>query len=109
MVHKIDKNSDAEFLKVIKWRLLQTLLVVKDKLMKNDSASLIVLKLLPIFNKHFSTFCDAREAVLSDLTLERHKSANIDLQIAVEFNKNYKIHKSLSLKPNALQKEIENP
>lgn len=104
---KIDKNSDAEFLKVIKWRLLQTLLVVKDKLMKNDSASLIVLKLLPIFNKHFSTFCDAREAVLSDLTLERHKSANIDLQIAVEFNKNYKIHKSLSLKPNALQKEIE--
>lgn len=104
---KIDKNSDANFLKVIKWRLLQTLLVVKKKLIKNDSASLIVLKLLPIFNKHFSTFCDAREAVLSDLTLERQKAANIDLQIAVEFNKNYKLHKSLSLKPNALQKEIE--
>ncbi|CAI4049050.1 hypothetical protein SUVZ_13G0360 [Saccharomyces uvarum] len=104
---KIDGNADAEFLKVIKWKFLQTLLVVKGKLMKNDSASLIVLKLLPIFNKHFSTFCDAREAILSDLTLERQKAANIDLQIAVEFNKNYKLHKSLSLKPNALDKEIE--
>ena len=104
---KIDRNTDAEFLKVIKWKFLQTLLVVKEKLMKNDSASLIVLKLLPIFNKHFSTFCDAREAVLSDLTLERQKAANIDLQIAVEFNKNYKLHKSLSLKPNALDNEIE--
>ncbi|QID87049.1 Intermediate filament protein [Saccharomyces pastorianus] len=104
---KIDRSADAEFLKVMKWKFLQTLLVVKGKLMKNDSASLIVLKLLPIFNKHFSTFCDAREAVLSDLTLERQKAANIDLQIAVEFNKNYKLHKSLSLKPNALENEIE--
>ncbi|CAI4047550.1 Mdm1p SKDI_13G0350 [Saccharomyces kudriavzevii IFO 1802] len=104
---RIDKNANANFLKVLKWRLLQTLVVVKEKLMKNDSASLIVLKLLPIFNKHFSTFCDAREAVLSDLTLERQKAANIGLQIAVEFNKNYKLHKSLSLKPNALEKEIE--
>lgn len=70
-------------------------------------ADLLVLKLLPLVTKHFNTFSTAHETAISDTFLDKpHK--NMDLAVAVEFNKNYKVHRGISLNSKTLSSDIEN-
>lgn len=59
----------------------------------------MILKILPLLTKHYEVFCLAHETIISDQLLDKPKE-NVDLSIAVEFNKQYRIHKGLSLTLN---------
>lgn len=61
-----------------------------------DLSELIILKILPLLIRHYNTFISARETIASDLLLDKPKES-LDLAIAVEFNKQYRIHRTLTL------------
>lgn len=103
----LNEDVSSEFPQALKAVILQSVCKVQEILVKMDEANLIILKLLPLFTKHFKTFCSSRETVLSDLSFQKHDMSNMDLQIAVEFNKNYRIHKALSLRASCLKRDVE--
>ncbi|AQZ10406.1 MDM1 (YML104C) [Zygosaccharomyces parabailii] len=99
-------DSSSVFPQRVKQLLMESVKRLQKLLVNKDEADLVVLRLLPLLNKHFTTFCAAKEAVLSDMTFAKEGERNIDLSIAVEFDKNYKLHKALSLRSNCLRQDI---
>ncbi|AQZ14317.1 MDM1 (YML104C) [Zygosaccharomyces parabailii] len=99
-------DSSSAFPQRVKQLLMDSVERLQKLLVNKDEADLVVLRLLPLLNKHFTTFCTAKEAVLSDMTFAKEGERNIDLSIAVEFDKNYKLHKALSLRSNCLRQDI---
>lgn len=102
----INDNSSSDFLQAVKRVLLHCVEKSQSLLKDKDEASLIVLKLLPLINKHFDTFCLASEAVLGDMAFAKDQEMNMDLSIAVEFDKNFRLHRALSLRSNFLNRDI---
>lgn len=103
----INEDAASAFPQTLRAVILQSVCKIQGIIVKMDEANLIILKLLPLFTKHFKAFCSSRDTVLSDLSFQKHDMSNIDLQIAVEFNKNYKIHKALSLRASCLKRDVE--
>ncbi|GAV55946.1 hypothetical protein ZYGR_0AZ01180 [Zygosaccharomyces rouxii] len=102
----INDNPSSDFPQTVRIILLGCVEKLQFLLHGKDEASLIVLKLLPLISKYFDAFCLAREAVMADMTFARDEEINMELGVAVEFNKNIKLHRALSLRSNCLNRDI---
>ncbi|GAV51151.1 hypothetical protein ZYGR_0AD03340 [Zygosaccharomyces rouxii] len=102
----INGNPSSEFPQTVRAVLLGCVEKLQSLLQRKDEASLIVLKLLPLISKYFDEFCLAREAVMADMTFARDEDTNAELSVAVEFNKNFRLHRALSLRSNYLNRDI---
>lgn len=91
-------SADPRFSKCVKNVLFDVIEKVQVRVTEVDFAELLVLKLLPLVTKHFSSFAHAYETASSDalLQIDREDSKNFDLAVVVEFSKNYKRHRALS-------------
>lgn len=103
---KIDTDGSAAFPQSVKGFLLQAIATLRQHLSSTDVADLVVLKVLPLLTRHFKTFCSSREAVLSGVMPERHGSSNMNLQVAVEYNKSQRLHEALSLRASCQDEDV---
>lgn len=102
----IDVDSHSAFPIAVKKIVLEAIVKLQASFDQVDEGKLIFLKLLPLLAKHFETFCVSKEAVVSDLMLEKSNSQNFDLQVAAEYNKVSKLHHSLSLRTTYLGRDV---
>lgn len=102
----IDGDSHSAFPNAVKKIVVGAIVKLQVSLDQVDEGKLIFLKLLPLLAKHFETFCVSKEAVVSDLMLEKSNSQNFDLQVAAEYNKVSKLHHSLSLRTTYLVRDV---
>lgn len=102
----INDNPSSDFSQTVRIVLLGCVGKLQTLFQRKDESNLIVLKLLPLISKYFDVFCMAREAVMADMTFARDEEINKELSVAVEFNKNFRLHKALSLRSNFLNRDI---
>ncbi|CCD24855.1 Mdm1p NDAI_0E00390 [Naumovozyma dairenensis CBS 421] len=103
---RIDPNEDSSFPKAIRCLLRLAVINLQKRVATEDTLENLILKLLPLFTKYVNTYCDARESILNDPTSQKALQNNFEFQLAVEFNKNYKLHKAIPLRSNELDNDI---
>ncbi|KAG0670131.1 hypothetical protein C6P45_002773 [Maudiozyma exigua] len=105
---RIDQKSESEFSDEIRLILRKLIIRLENNLEKTDITSLVVFRFIPLVSKHFDTYCKARSNALSTVSHNRHNNGdNFHLMTAIEFNNIYRLHKSITLKPNHLDSDIE--
>lgn len=102
----IDGNNSPAFPNCVKNTILEAVVRLQTPVERIDEGSLIILKILPLFVKHFEMFCMSRDSVVSDLAFEKTSFQNFNLQVAVEYNKINKLHEALSLRTSFLERDI---
>ncbi|SCU97320.1 LADA_0H05666g1_1 [Lachancea dasiensis] len=103
-----DDNLDAPFLMEIKDLLDLVARNIQLALSTVNLPILLVLKILPLITEHVVAFKAAHKTVLGTLTTEERLKEDHSFAIAVEFGRQYSIHKSISLGSGNLSLCIEN-
>lgn len=103
---RIDAEGASGFQQTVKNTILGSVAKLDVLLERVDATGLLILKLMPLFTKHFEAFRSAREAVQDDKSLPT-TIQNTELQLVVEYNKQRKLHHCLSLRPSSLHRDVE--
>ncbi|CEP62856.1 Mdm1p LALA0_S06e05402g [Lachancea lanzarotensis] len=94
-----DKPDDAPFVSELRGVMDGMVKKLRDALCNVDLPELLILKMLPVLTRHFKAFRAAHKTV-SDQKILENNSMNAENQhfaTAVEFGRDYRIHKSISL------------
>ncbi|CDO93478.1 unnamed protein product [Kluyveromyces dobzhanskii CBS 2104] len=102
-------SESNRFPNAVKYVLRDSVLRLSAILSEIDLCQLMIMRILPLLTKHYTTFYISQETITSDIVIDRPKR-NVDLAVAVEFNKQYRIHKdlSLTLSQESLSEDVQN-
>ncbi|EDO15184.1 hypothetical protein Kpol_1069p6 [Vanderwaltozyma polyspora DSM 70294] len=95
---RINDSSNSEFPTIVKSILTGAVDNIQLSLSKCDIASIVLFKIVPILTKYISVFNESKRIILKGSSVRGVKYGNIDLNLAVEFNKRHRLHHSLSLR-----------
>lgn len=92
--HSISESDN--FPNAVKSVLSDAIVRLSSALSDVDLCQLLILKILPLLTKHYTTFYISQETITSGLSMDKPEK-DVDFAVAVEFNKQYRIHKALTL------------
>lgn len=104
---RVDVDNKSNFPTIVKNLVRKCIQNLQAHISKTDVTKVIILKLIPLVTKHINTYWEANEFIMNKQNSTLHKFGNLELQIAVEFNKRYNIHHALSLRASKHNKDIE--
>lgn len=109
--YHLNPDKESPFPKAVNTCLLDILeKIVEKDIEHQDVTDFVILRLVPLFTNHFNAYTKSI-AKFKNLhkqnDLESQKLfQNFDLSLAVEFNNNYRLHPSISLRSNKLEEDI---
>ncbi|CAH00251.1 Mdm1p [Kluyveromyces lactis] len=102
-------SESDKFPNTVKSVLKEAIIRFSIALSDVDLCELMILRILPLLTKHYTTFYISQESITSSVAIDKPEQ-NVDLAVAVEFNKQYRIHKdlSLTLSQESLSEDVQN-